>query len=89
MLDSITITSGKDVAWDDERHSRIVEKEGRRRRRRDTRSKGQGNNSAHYDGQSSDDEFLQSLEKNFQLEVGELLIYVCVDWYGGRGVLAV
>lgn len=83
LLDSISSTSGKDIAWDDEKHSRIVEKEGRRRRRREARSKGQGSNSPHYEGQSSDDEFLQSLEKNFQLELGELHLraHICSRGY--------
>lgn len=71
LLDSMSDCSGKDIAWDDERHSRIVEKEGRRRRRRERRSKVQGNDSLHYDGQSSDDELLQSTEKKFQGEIGE------------------
>lgn len=71
LLDSMSDCSGKDIiAWDDERHSRVVEREGRRRRR-EKRSKVQGNGSPHYDGQSSDDELLQSTEKKFQGEIGE------------------
>lgn len=69
LLDSMSECGGKELAWDEERHSRIVEKEGRRRRRREIRSRSSG--SPHYDGQSSDDELLQSTEVKFQGELGE------------------
>jgi hypothetical protein len=75
VLDSMTECGAKDVVWDEERHSRIVEREGRRRRRREARAKSQGDGSTHYEGQSSDDELLQSTEKQFQGEMGELVSF--------------
>lgn len=73
LLDSMSECSGKELAWDEERHSRVVEKEGRRRRRRETRNRS-GRYSPHYDGQSSDDELLQGTEMKFQSEIGMFLM---------------
>lgn len=83
LLDSMSECGGKELAWDEVRHSRIVEKEGRRRRRREIQSKSQSTGSSHYDGQSSDDELLQSTEMKFQGELGEFSVILCRGTYEG------
>ena len=72
MVDSMDVCSGKDI--DHARHSRIVEKEGRRRRRKDMRNKLP--KAKNYDGESSDDELLQSEELKFQSEIGKFIIHI-------------
>ena len=54
---------------------RIVEREGRRRRRREARR--EGGVARHYDGQSSDDEILETNRIKFKNEIGMcmLLLY--------------
>ena len=66
ILDSLE-QCNKDTASGDV-HSRIIEREGRRRRRREYRT--QTELTSHYEGQSSDDEILQSMESKFQSEIG-------------------
>lgn len=63
--------SGKATDLDQITHARIVEREGRRRRRRELRSKKQPNVEVHFEGQSSDDEILQSTKVQFESEKGE------------------
>lgn len=69
VVDSMDGCSGKDFIVDQAKHSRIVEKEGRRRRRKDMRNKLA--KAKNYDGESSDDELLHSEELIFQSEIGK------------------
>ena len=66
ILDSLEQCNKDTVSGD--AHSRIIEREGRRRRRREYRI--QAKQMSHYEGQSSDDEILQSMEAKFQSEIG-------------------
>ena len=56
---------------DPARQARVVEREGRRRRRREARQKAQ-RNVGHYEGMSSDDELLKSVENKLLSETGKL-----------------
>lgn len=67
-----TVHECSDDKGDEGRQARIVERDGRRRRRRELRSKTTGRN-VYYEGQSSDDEILQSMKMKFQSEIGELI----------------
>ncbi len=51
------------------RHSRIVEREGRRRRRKEMRNK-IVDSAEYYEGQSSDDELLHSTKNKFESDIG-------------------
>ena len=53
---------------DQTRQMRAVEREGRRRRRREKRGLG---GPSHYEGQSSDDELLKTNSDKFTAEIGE------------------
>ena len=66
--DAVEECAGK---LDPMRQSRIVEREGRRRRRRETRSKVMAESTEYYEGQSSDDELLESTKMKFKAEIGE------------------
>ena len=73
ILDMVDLCSSKDTTVDQDKHARIVEKEGRRRRRRELRNKNATNQvQFHYDGQSSDDELLPSAEAKFRSDNGML-----------------
>lgn len=67
--------TGTSVTADDARQVRIVEREGRRRRRREARNKCQENISQYYEGLSSDDELLQSTENKLRTDNGECVHY--------------
>jgi len=59
------------------RQSRIVEREGRRRRRKERRSKLK-EPADYYEGLSSDDELLESTKMKFRAEFG--MNYITNDW---------
>lgn len=80
LLDTIeecTLTTS-----DPARQARVVEREGRRRRRREARHKAQGTLGQHYEGMSSDDELLKSVENKLLSETGELRERVSFDKMG-------
>lgn len=62
----------KTLVCEETTRTRMVEREGRRRRRRELRSRVQGD-TAYYEGQSSDDELLESTKIKLQSEFGKLL----------------
>ena len=71
VLDMIDICACKTNVGK-ETHARFIEKEARKRRRREIRSKIDCQaNSVHYEGYSSDDELLPSTESKFQLDIGK------------------
>ena len=59
---------------DQARQLRAVEREGRRRRRREKRGIG---GPTHYEGQSSDDELLKTNSDKFSAEIGIYFFYLC------------
>lgn len=68
VLDTIDQCTNGEIKFDDVKQARIAEREGRRRRRRELRSK-LGKN-LHCEGLSSDDELLQSADIELQSEKG-------------------
>ena len=78
VLDMVDICLGADINVCQDQHARMIEKEGRRRRRRDLRNKGTGNPlQLHYDGLSSDDELLPSNEMKILSETGKNCCFTC------------
>ena len=78
--------SGKPSTLDQVCHSRIVEREGRRRRRRELRSRSQTkitSSDMHNEGQSSDDELLESTKIKLQSELGKYIhsSYIYTGWF--------
>ena len=61
----------RELVVDQERRLRAVEREGRRRRRREQRDRQPVSSSVRYDGQSSDDELLESDRMNFSSKTSE------------------
>lgn len=77
IQDVIDECADRDKILDQTRRTRIVEREGRSRRRRELRNKRQSDqmkDDVHYEGQSSDDELLQSTRMKFQSEFGNQLL---------------
>ena len=68
VVDAVEECAGK---VDPARHTRIVEREGRRRRRREIRSRANVNLAEYNEGESSDDELLESTRLKFQSEIGK------------------
>lgn len=71
VLDMIDICACE-TNIDKETYARFIEKEARKRRRREIRSKIACQvKPVHYEGYSSDDELLPSTESKFQLDMGK------------------